>query len=339
MVLMYFQTLSIETRGRILRERANNLTVDGGLSRKSGSMTGSVISRQPSFHRVSLGLVIPMVEGTLRVDGIAEEEDRASSDGDDPVLAELRARIVPLQDDNLAPAPISANQSPTFAASQRVNGHGSIPKESKTPCSRSNSKPPLPPRPIAVRTPSPPLLTQSSELASPQPSNGDFNPDALKGRASPAAAHRTDSLESREAAGFLSATSPGAAAGFVSATSPGARRMRASEGAHFPLSSPEGSSLPSASPGARRLSVFAPGTEGNGPQANGTRRMRASDGSAPLTEDFYLLRRQSNYNMIFSHEPRETVSNIIRRALASKYEVAFKMTGRSIFVEPHSTVH
>ena len=74
------------------------------------------------------------------------------------------------------------------------------------------------------------------------------------------------------------------------------------------------------------------------------RRMRASEGNISIgpvaldlparrqgTESLEVdvSRRQSNYNMIFSCEPRETVTDIIHKALASQYEVAFKMTGET----------
>lgn len=111
------------------------------------------------------------------------------------------------------------------------------------------------------------------------------------------------------------------------------RMMRASDSiVHQPSSPLSGNSaLPSGnglSSVPRPPAAFS--ANGSPQRTSNARKMRASDGSVmPAMGELDLnnMRRQSNYNMIFSFEPRETVTDIIQKALASKYEVAFKLTG------------
>ena len=41
------------------------------------------------------------------------------------------------------------------------------------------------------------------------------------------------------------------------------------------------------------------------------------------------IRRQSNYNLILNFERPSIVSSFIKKAIANKYEVAYKMTGET----------
>ena len=119
---------------------------------------------------------------------------------------------------------------------------------------------------------------------------------------------------------------------------PPRRPMRASDGAAglslstdtSACSSPQNQRRMRASDGAFGL-VTAEGRRPSGRMAGDMNALSLSEateeGGPPMRE-----RRQTDYNMIFSFERPSAVAHVIQRALASKYEVAYQLTGECIFI-------
>ena len=287
------QILNSETKGRVLRRRSV------GLSHQV-SVTSSVGSHQGSFRRPSLALAVPRVAN----DDIKEESSNSSDDDD---ILQLRAKMTP------SPKEVGAAED---SAPQCLGPQGS-----------SGTTDPLPQVEMSLSSRTSSLATKRSGALSPESSVTSISAVSPIIRGPPS----TNCPISRPPLRLLSKDlqgEDGSSPKLVPATSPaGLKKMRASEGNLdvTRISKPERSMRMTAQDG----DLTSPASD----SAKRTARRMGSETNVRLSRSGKddtknpPSRRQSDYNMIFSFEKPSVVQNVIQRVLASKYEVAYQLTG------------